>query len=463
MAARLGLFAAENAPLLEEEAMVAARLLSRAGRGAARFGRAGYRAAARMAGKAYRVGKENPFTAGMLAQSAISKLGQKKKKRKLGRPLPGPVKKPRTVKATGAVHATFGTKFRKGVRPRVAAKFTKRHYDDFGTASRLHTLYAGFQTHGSLERVCDIYAEALMRYIFSVIDIRPSTYDEVCVTDYTGTNDDLIKFMNLGFRKIDDQTGADLESTVQIQLVGRTFEAICGDVGANIESKLQNGEYVTYCRIYKTVAGGDVLLRDLRDLENGKLEVQVKQIIRVQNLTPNDDSSTALDVTGTNPIQGKIYDFTTVPMLRAGVQSTHPGLDTLQDHTFASGINVLGNITETGSGGVLGHPPNAGELFTNCRKVANVRIDAGHNKFKTTWFSFKGSLIDFMKRFKYGDNERALGGGITYLGFENAFRSGQDTVKIAYNRELSMSAYYRVTRKKPMLRHYQQNDMGDLV
>ena len=364
-------------------------------------------------------------------------------------------------KPTGPVRATFGKKFRKGKKPKVNSKFTKRHFDDFGTAERDHTLYAGFQTHGSMSRVCNIYAEALVRYLLSTIGIRPATYDEIVCTNYTGTEHDVLDHLYFGFKSIDDQTGADSETNATITVIGETFESICDSLATSIESKLASGQYPTYARFYKQIGGTNIMMKELRDLEGGKLTVYVKQVIRIQNLTPNDAGGTDMDVTGTNPIQGKIYDFTTTPLLRPSVQAAHPDLDTFQDHRLDTGVNLLADSSATGSGGVLGHPPNAAELFTNCRKVASVRISAGANKYKTTLYSFKGSLVDFMKRFKYGDKERALGGGITYLGFENAFRSGQDKVKIAFNRELSMSAHYQVLRKKPMLRHYEQNDMGD--
>ena len=109
----------------------------------------------------------------------------------------------------------------------------------------------------------------------------------------------------------------------------------------------------------------------------------------------------------------------------------------------------------------MSHPPPAADLFKNCRKVANVRIAAGANKYKTTLFKFEGNLVDFVKRFNHNHNERNLGGGVSWFGFEQAFRAGYDQVKVAFNRELSMSAYYRIPKKKPMLRHYEQTDLGD--
>lgn len=464
MAFRLGAFAAENAPLLEDEAMIAARLLSRAGRGAARFGRAGYRAAARMAGKAYRVGKANPFTAGMLAQSAISKLG-KKKKRKLSRPAPGPVKRPKgSFRATPGVHATFGTSFRKGTRPKRNDRFVKHHFEDYGIINRNHCAWFGFQTHGSNERICFAYAQSVLRAILAKMHIYPRSFDEVLVPDQASTDDEQYETMRFDFIGINDSTGVEDVDTVAVDIRGKTFEEMVVALRGSIETQLQSGRFMAECRVFKMRGGALQIIHDIKNLQYGKLKIYVKQIVRLQNLSPNDAGTSAIDVTGTNPIQGKIYDFTTQPLVNANLVQTHPLLDDLQQHSDSIvGHYILPQNALTNSDGILGHPPPAGSLFRNCRRVSNVRIDAGANKFKVTQYKFEGTLVDFLKRFAYGNKERALGGGISWFAFEQAFRSGQDAIKIAFNRELHMSSRFEFNRSKTMLRHYDQTDLGDLL
>jgi hypothetical protein len=376
----------------------------------------------------------------------------------------GPVK---SFKPTGAVAATFGTKFRKGKRPKTAAKYTKRHFDDYGMFERTHSLYFGFQTHGSQSRLCRIYGEALTRYLLSTVGIRPTSYDEILVPDLTGTAYELYESMYLVSKGIDDTTGADTNNNITVTLRGATFEAVAAAVGNFINTELDDGRFPHRVEFWKMIGSTNTIVSRVDDLEFGKIKIFAKQIIRIQNITPNDQSSTgaenhALDVTGTNPIQGKIYDFTSQPLLKSGLQEVHTDLDLLQAHgDTTTGYYVLPDSGSTASGGILSHPPPAGDLFKNCRKVANVRISAGANKYKTTLFKFEGNLVDFVKRFKHNHNERNLGGGISWFAFEQAFRAGFDQVKVAFNRELSMSAYYAVPKKKPMLRHYEQTDLGD--
>ena len=472
MAFAMGLTAAEEAALVGRGIMsrgltrfLGSRELGMAGRAISRVGR---------------YVRRNPITSGLLAAQAgelarrpLRRLTRKRKTvgavRKAGTRRMGPAKKARRTvlpkfRPTGAVRATIGRKFRKGAKPVTGAKFTKRHYDDYGIFTRDHAMYFGMQTHGSQQRLCRIYGEALTRYLLSTVGIRPTSYDEICVADAAGTDNDLIKNFALHMKSIDDTTGADTLAYNTFNLTGATFESVATAVGDFINQQLDNGQYPNKAYFYKTYGSNDILHSIVEDMEYGKVTIIAKQIIRLQNLTPNDAGGTALDATGTNPIQGKIYDFTSQPLLRSGLQETHADLDTFQSHAeTTTGYYALPNSGSTASGGILGHPPNAGDLFKNCRKVANVRIDAGANKFKTTTFRFTGNLVDFVKRFNYGHNERNLGGGITWFGFEQMFRSGADQVKVAFNRELSMSAYYARPKKQPMLKHYEQTDLGDAL
>jgi DNA-nicking Smr family endonuclease len=372
----------------------------------------------------------------------------------------------RQWRKTPAFPAKFGTRFRKSVKPRKSAKYVKRHYDDYGIITRDHALYAGFQKHGSQNRVCDIVAEALVRAIIASVHIYPRSYDEPVVEDFTGT-EDMYETMTILWRRIDEQSGVSSEAQEEYSMK-QTFEALSQAVGAHITAKLQDGYFPHEAFIYASDVGGTGnkrLAKRLTSLEDGRLEVIVKQTIRLQNLSPNDANTTALDVTGTNPIQGKIYEFSTQPLLQGQLEVAHANLARFQVHAQSeTGVVYMDNgIAETGVDGILGHPPPAGDLFKNCRGVANVRIDAGHNKYKTTTYKFAGNLLAFAKRFTDMPYARHLGGGVVWFGFEQAFRSGIDEVKLGFNRELGMNARYSFARKPTMLKHYDQNDMGDLL
>jgi hypothetical protein len=473
MALRLGAFAAENAPLLEEEAMVAARLLSRAGRGAARFGRAGYRAAARAAGKAYRVAQRNPFTAGMVAQSALDRASRrvgKKKKRTLSRPL-GPVKRRKTTfKPTSGFHVSdTSLPFRKGRRPNLSTKFLKRNYDDYGSIQRNHSLWVQFQTHGCRERIMQIASEALLRALLSRVDYYPSVFEQEFPDNGT------LQMLRIRWNAT-NLDGSSSSIDKDYTLGGQTFEQVANAIRSQWEFTDQTTYQgcpirATFFRNDNTSASNTTLraIREIEDVDKMKLMLYSSQSVRVQNLTPNDAGSTSLDVAGTNPVQGKIYEFTTAPRLREQINEKYSDIRGLQDHFDGDGVRWLDNTTSTGVDGVIGHPPPAGGLFTNCRKVANVSIGAGMQKHKNTLFTFKGTVLQFSQKFRLmyvGADSTAYkkhGGGCIWLALEQKFRAGPDVIKIGFNRELSMMGRCEFARKRPMLRHYEQTDIGDII
>jgi hypothetical protein len=203
-----------------------------------------------------------------------------------GKKAAGPSKKP--WRKTPGFPTQFGTRFRKSVKPRKSAKYVKRHYDDYGIISRDHALYAGFQKHGSQNRVCDIVAEALVRAVLASVHIYPRSYDEQVVEDFVGT-EDMFETMTVLWRRIDEQSGVSSEAQESYSMK-QTFEALSQAVGAHITAKLQDGYFPHEAFIYASDVGGTGnkrLAKRLTSLEDGRLEVIVKQTIRLQNLSPN--------------------------------------------------------------------------------------------------------------------------------------------------------------------------------
>lgn len=464
------------AALAAEEAM----LLGRAG---ARFAlsrgarRAAMRGAARFFGRAYRTGsrfvKKNPFTAGTLAGYGLEKVRfGKKKKRKLSRPLPGPVKKQKTsFKPTAGYHISdTSIPFRKGSKPNLSTKYIKRHYDDYGSIERNHSLWIGFQTHGCRERIMQIASEAMLRALLSRVDYYPSVYEQV-FPDNGSLQALKIRWT---YTNLDDGTLAGTDRTYS--LGGNTFEQVANSIRSDWmdEQTVVSQGVPTRAVFYRndnTSASSETLrvIREIEDIDKMKLKLFAKQGIHVQNLTPNDAGSSNLDVTGTNPIQGKIYEFTTPPRLREQVAESYSDARALQDHLDDDGVRWLNNSAITDVDGILGHPPPAGGLFTNCRKVANVAIGAGMMKHKNTLFTFKGTVLEFSQKFRVkrlnfteGQPYKKHGGGICWFGLEQKFRAGPDLVKIGFNRELSMIGRAEFARQRPMLRHYEQTDIGDI-
>lgn len=372
--------------------------------------------------------------------------------------------------------ASHATRFRKGKRPNISDKFVKRHFDDYGAIERDHSLWIGFQTHGSRERIMQIASEALLRALLSRVDFYPTVYDQ------TFANNGTIQKLVITWRHTNADTGGVVNTNKTYTLAAATFEAVAAAIRADWyadDDTVYQGCPVRAVFYRNDYSDPGVILdravREVEDLDRMKLKLFAKQVVRVQNLSPNDAGTAELDVNGTNPIQGKIYEFTTPPKVREKLREVHGGVSKFADHLDPVGVLYLGNITETGVDGILGHPPPAGGLFTNCRKVANIRVAAGAQKYKTTLYKFEGTVEEFGQQFRVrifagaggGDlmnhAYKKHGGGVFWMGLEQSFRQGSDKVKIGFNRELSLMGRAEFAKTRPMLRHYEQTDMGDVL
>lgn len=480
MALRFGAALAEEAPLLEANAMRFGRVIGRGLRPASRFGRAGYRAMARAAGKVYRVGKKNPFMAGMAAQSLLSKVGGKRKKgggRKFGRPL-GPVrpkKKSKTSvgKAQALAVASQSGRFAKLKTPaKLNAKFTKRHFDDYGTVTRNHGAWIGFQKFGNSDRLYGIVGEAVARAILATVKIYPSSYNEVLIN---GAETDLSEYVQIEYKRVNNASGEEgFYTGGDITLLNKTFEEFATAVADDIRGKsfgsilVDPGSdtvgYYPYRFTVKHRIGGTIYDKvKQRHLGSSRLTLAVTQVIKIQNVSPNDDGTNATDVNGTNPISGRQYDFDAMPRVHDEVVKTNDYLEDLQQHMSHSSGCIILPQTATNTDSVIGHPPKAREIFKNCVGSRTVSIEAGGQKYTSTKMTWSGTLEQFVRKHQYTGFTRPNMGGTLWFGFEQAFRQGSDVVKFGFNRELSMSCSCQLRPVTNMLRHYDQTDLGDLL
>lgn len=481
MAFRLGAALAEEAPLLEANAIRAGRIFGRAMRPAARYGRAGYRALARAAGRAYRVGKKNPFMAGMAAQSLLNKVGSKRKRSAGGRKTlsarPGPAKKKKTkialAKAQALAVASQSTRFAKLRQPaKLNAKFTKRHFDDYGTVTRNHGAWIGFQKFGNSDRLYGIVGEAVARAILATVKIYPSSYNEVLIV---GNETDLSEYVQIEYKRVNNASGEESFYTGgDITLLNQTFEQFATAIANDINSKAQGSilvdpntdtvGYYPYRFTVKHRIGGTVYDKvKQRHLGSSRLTLAVTQVIKIQNVSPNDDGTNATDVNGTNPISGRQYDFDAMPRIHDEVVKTNDYLEDLQQHMNHSSGCIILPQTATNVDSVIGHPPKAREIFKNCVGSRGVSIEAGGQKYTSTRMTWSGTLEQFVRKHQYTGFTRPNMGGTLWFGFEQAFRQGSDVVKFGFNRELSMSCSCTLRPSTNMLRHYDQNDLGDLL
>lgn len=417
----------------------------------------------------------NPFT--RKGRAGIGSLERAAGFRKAKRPPPR-VKRNAAPRASYAI-ARSSRRFRKSRKP-VAdkGKMVARNYDDYGTMERDHSLWLGFQHHGSRGRLYDIIGEAVTKAALARIKHYPRSYDEVITSqDYD--------YLYLEFERVQN-TGSDSHTNVNVQINGRTFKAIASDVGAQIELHANGDPSVapntdTVARYLSTVilfnlADSTKARLTINDVGDALVTVNVKQKIRFQNITKNVDGNLSLDQGGLNPLKGRKYVFANYrPRLIEAVQSTHSQYDDFQvsDPVLTGPVDSAPGIMPMPASGSLAkddplsHPPAANQIFKNCKASAAISIPAGGMKHEFTTFTIKHKMKSLIERIYYSGFEKGAFGGCTWFGFEKAYRQAQpsgvtndDRLAIGFNREVHMYAKCTFKTQKSMLKHYDASDIG---
>lgn len=447
-----------------------------------------------------RFARRNPFTSGVFAGSLGEQLLRSTRRRKISKSrgrrllnvattLPRRAMRPPKRKPMRAIGApTKVGKFARLKRPlRESGKFVKRHFDDYALISRDHTLWAGFSHHGDRSRVFNIAGEAVAKVILAKMKIYPTAYFEQIVMPASAGGQSQAKTVDLFFRRLtNDAAGTSEEASIQTvqfyqdpatMATPSTFEQFATAIGAVLEdmaigpssaapSTDSVGFYLYEARVKSqlTNTAGNVHFEErIKNLDSSELTIIAKQNVKMQNVTSNEDGTNNLDNATVNPLSGRMYQFTTRPMVKKDLSSIRPALTQLQQYLTPTDSTSKGIYTLPSQpvDSVIGHPPPAKQVWTNCRGSTNISMAAGAQKSFATSFVFKSSMRSFVEQMTDNGRTNVNFGGITWVGLEQAFRQGQDVIKVGFNRELHMMGHLKYRRPKVMLQHYDQTDLGD--
>tara|TARA_B110000240_G_C13466731_1_gene439085 strand:- start:259 stop:1584 length:1326 start_codon:yes stop_codon:yes gene_type:complete len=376
----------------------------------------------------------------------------------------------RSTKKRKRSNALGGKSFKKATRPKkLDLKFTRRHYDDYGTLNRNHSLYMGFEGHGSKNRMWDILGEAMAKTILAKLKVYPRSYAEaIGMTQYNtmrfswkrvavpGGQDDVLLAPDYAFAPSD--TLSHIGQTIALDM--QYWADITPDPTSTAryldQVELFNANEPTVNRIY------------IKDVGESMVNYQVTQHIKLQNLTKNNAGGDERDVTGTNPVHGMKYEFKNHrAKLISSIQALDPNYDNLTTMNPEQGF--LQGFSSSGLNDKLNQPPKARELFTNCAASTPISMGAGAFKSERTSFSMKHKLSTFVERIYYSGFDKGNWGAVTWFAFERVHRqvataahAQEDTIKIGFNRELEMGASITIKTQKSFLKHYENVPLGAL-
>lgn len=417
----------------------------------------------------------NPFT--RRGRAGIGSLERRAGFRKAKRP-------PKRVARRGRPTASYGLakrsrRFRKARKPiKDRGRYVARNYDDYGTMERDHSLWLGFQHHGSRDRLFDIIGEAVLKSALAKLRIYPRSYDEVIKSiDYAD--------MSMEFNRV-NSVGADSALFEPCVIHNRSFKDVATDVGLFLQ-KHANGDpagapntdtvarYLSKITLYNATDPSKATI-EIADVGDSIISVKVKQKIRFQNITKNVDGNLDLDQAGLNPLRGRKYVFANFrPRLIDKIHGTHPQYDDFMvtDPVIAGPVDSAPGIAPVPITGSLAkddpisHPPAARQLFSNCKASTAITMAAGAMKHEVTSFTMVHKLKTLIERIYYAGFDKGAFGGCTWFGLEKAYRQAQpsgvtndDRISVGFNREVHMYAKCKFITQKSMLKHYDASDVG---
>uniref|UniRef100_UPI0040471FB3 hypothetical protein n=1 Tax=Shewanella sp. TaxID=50422 RepID=UPI0040471FB3 len=409
----------------------------------------------------------NPFT--RKGRAGIGSLERRSGFRKAKRPPPrGPAAPPYKRGLRVAV-ATSSRKQRKSRKPVKLSMMTKRHYDDHGTVTRAHSLWMGVEDSGSYDRMFDILGEAVTRAILSKAKIYPKLYDQP-LGDFLAGPGGIGCVLTLGFKTINTAGTDALVNEVINNVEGFTFKTLSVEVTTRLKTRAESvgsfGQSFAYLDSFllSISTDGDRLAYDL-NMADAMLTIMAKSKVKFQNITTNTTGGDDLDVIGTNPINGKRYTFDdSRARLVSQVQERNASYDAFEGIKNPYGIVALNALPVDDP---LAHPPAAKNVFVNCTGVAPVYIKAGGMSHHYQTFSIKRTMRQFIEDIAKVTNgfTRSKFGKVTWWCFERTYKQNgtgdtADDISIGFNRELTMSAMFKLKRDRSMLKHYDNQDVG---
>lgn len=351
-------------------------------------------------------------------------------------------------------------------RPSDKTKFIKRVYDDRISEARDYALWMCVNTHGSDTRAMDIAAAAAARAMLATIGVHPASWDEALHVPQDSRN------LYIRYRRVEIGSGANQVSWGgPINLHNRSFGAVAEDISDQFldfaDNRNSPGAPTITDKGYFPFAfqfeGPDIIdavgtsvnqfgTGSIRDLSIAKITLRCTQILRIQNVTPNDAGGIDTTQADRNPIRGKVYYADNrFPRVKDAILEHHS--DYTAFHNNGAGSGVWGGPAMAVADPIQ-HPPHPKALFKNCSKVQDVYLGLGANQVFKTYFTKTYTLGKFCELVANVHDTKNFGGSMTF-GLEQANRSTATApVSITCNRELHMSAHCQLKRKKHMIQDY---------
>jgi len=202
------------------------------------------------------------------------------------------------------------------------------------------------------------------------------------------------------------------------------------------------------------------------NLHNEYIELSSTLELKVQNRSLSASGGDNTDVVDSNPIQGYIYEFSSIPKSRDVLDiGAQPNPNTTRAFQFNSVRIVDGMNLVRGAQLPIGYrEPITARTFTNCKGVTKIRLEPGN--IKNCFRKFKKSInfVKFLHDYNYevdtasvdGRVIKMLGGGVM-LAFEDVINvNSTSNIKVTYEAERKLGCVLKTRGHTDMVPFFQQ-------
>lgn len=229
----------------------------------------------------------------------------------------------------------------------------------------------------------------------------------------------------------------------------------------NRAADADNLRVLEYFTLYKQLsANTDSLVVYTMNVSDEIVIIDGKVEVKVQNRSLSASGGSGTDVVDSNPVQGFVYDFTSVPKLRAALSKStttvfaEPSYSLFQDIRYNDGMNLIrgAQLSIVGNG----REPINGRTFYNCTSQGRIRLEPGAIKKCSKGFQIKMRLTKFLNNFgnAISPTDRisdTMKGGLL-LSFEDVINvNAAANITMTYEVEHMVTSMMKTVKNTPMI------------
>lgn len=359
------------------------------------------------------------------------------KKRKVGKVLKRKIKSKRPVKRTSS---------KKKPKKKSMSYSTTVKQEVHGVMKRKNVSYFGFQATAGSTELFRVAADAILRAVLKKHNVGIRRTDEAVPVVASVPQMNQVQFY---YRrsKYSDGTQGDGSGGTTVAFTTGTYESHVEAFAGELETKVRTGFYPHY---FETKNSSNAIVQTNRKIGDAKINLSVKRLIKLRNITKNDDGDDDTNALDTNPIQGRLYKFRhDVPRVNMTLYETDPTKWALfHDRVCTAGVifgpqrNAVddhdGTLVDVpgffGVNKVLSVPPPGGRVWDNLSSSKKVGLAPGQSAQHKMAFKFSGTIRQFLSKFAASEYTAPSIGYCHMFGLEQKFKTSvNDIINVEYD------------------------------